>query len=127
MPRARDPLILRTFGGRVRALRHSRGMTQDQLAVAVDLQTPGISRIETGQAGVSLTTAAQLAEALGVPLSELFSENVPKRTTLLDAEEEALVARWRGLDDRARHVVRTVIDWAYRSGDGNILRELLRP
>lgn len=102
-------------------------MTQDQLATAVDLQTPAISRVETGQAGVSLTTAAQLAEALGVPLSELFADHAPTRTSQLDAEEEALVARWRGLDDRARHVVRTVIDWACRAGDGNVLRELLSP
>ncbi len=96
----------------MRAIRYARGLTQEQLASALDLQTPAISRIETGHTGVSLTVAAHLAQALGVPMSDLFADEPPTSLEALDAEERALLRTWRSLDPRTRVVVRSVVSWA---------------
>jgi transcriptional regulator with XRE-family HTH domain len=63
-----------TFADRVRALRLSKGITQQQLATDSGIATRTLARLELGEGGVQLTTAAKLAEALGVPLADLVDE-----------------------------------------------------
>lgn len=67
--------ILALFGQRIRDLRVSMGLSQEQLAALCDLDRTYISSIERGQRNVSLKNIATLAQALNVSLSELF-ENV---------------------------------------------------
>ncbi len=112
MPRASDPSLLRAFGARIRVLRQARGWTQEQLAEAVELLPPAISRIEGGHLGVTLTSASQFAAALAVPMSDLFT-TVPAahEEEMLDGEERALVATWRALRDDDRAMLRAVVKW----------------
>ena len=64
------------FGQRVRDLRISMQLSQEQLAALCDLDRTYISSIERGQRNVSLKNIATLAQALNVSLSEFFEDMV---------------------------------------------------
>lgn len=61
------------FGLVVRQLRESRGWSQERLAGFADLNRSYMGEIERATVMPSLATAAKLAQALDVPLSELIS------------------------------------------------------
>ena len=63
----------RSLGRRVRELRTSRELTQEQLAERANLHWTHISGIERAQFNVKLSTLTQVARGLGVSLSELFA------------------------------------------------------
>lgn len=58
--------ILERFGANVRAARHARGWTQEDLAEEAGLATVQISRIERGAREIRLTTLLRLVQALDV-------------------------------------------------------------
>jgi ribosome-binding protein aMBF1 (putative translation factor) len=60
------------FGPMVRSLREQRGWSQERLANRAELNRSYMGEIERATAMPSLATAAKLAEALQVPLSELI-------------------------------------------------------
>lgn len=63
------------FGARVRALRLTAEMTQEDLAEHCGLFRTYMSRIETGRANPTLTMIHALADALGVAASDLLAES----------------------------------------------------
>lgn len=66
--------ILMTFGKAVRRLRSDRGISQEEFAELCGLHRTYISDIELGKRNVSLENIGRIAEALNMPLSELFAE-----------------------------------------------------
>ncbi|MDN5216490.1 helix-turn-helix transcriptional regulator [Fulvivirgaceae bacterium BMA12] len=60
------------FGNRIRQLRKARSITQEDLAYILKTDTRQIGRIENGEAFVNLKTVTKLANALDVPVKELF-------------------------------------------------------
>lgn len=70
---ASTPTKLRiAFGKRVRLLRHTRELTQEDLAEHADVHRTYISAIERGEQSVSIDNAAKIAKALKVSLADLF-------------------------------------------------------
>ena len=65
--------IQKQFGDRVRELRLSKGLSQEELAFRVKIHRTYIGGIERGERNPSLKNIAAIANALGVTLSELFS------------------------------------------------------
>ena len=65
--------ITKQFGDRVRELRLSKGLSQEELAFRVKIHRTYIGGIERGERNPSLKNIAAIANALGVTLSELFS------------------------------------------------------
>lgn len=61
------------FGSVVRKSREARGWSQERLAGRAELNRSYMGEIERATAMPSLATAAKLAQALEVPLSELIS------------------------------------------------------
>lgn len=62
------------------ALRRERGMSQDELAVALGTRQPAIARIESGRyRGMSVATLEKLARALNARLVIRFEEAKRKR------------------------------------------------
>lgn len=61
------------FGHVIRQLREQRGWSQEQLAHRADLNRSYMGEIERATAIASLATAAKLAHALELPLSNLIS------------------------------------------------------
>jgi transcriptional regulator with XRE-family HTH domain len=60
------------FGNRVREIRLKKGLTQSQLAEAIE-QSPGyIEGIEVGTCNIYMTEIGDLARKLETPVSHLF-------------------------------------------------------
>jgi transcriptional regulator with XRE-family HTH domain len=66
--------LLQNFGDRVRALRLDLGVSQEKLALDCGLDRTYISGIERGKRNVSLVNIHRLADALGVPASDLLKK-----------------------------------------------------
>lgn len=64
--------IHQLFGKRIRQLRRSRDLTQEELADLVSVSAEFISNLERGVNAPSFGTLEKLAEALDVALFELF-------------------------------------------------------
>jgi transcriptional regulator with XRE-family HTH domain len=72
VPSARDPeAIYRLFGRRLRELRESRHLPQQELATLSGLTRASIANIESGRQRVLLHQILQFAEALRVDLDAL--------------------------------------------------------
>jgi transcriptional regulator with XRE-family HTH domain len=61
------------FGQAVRALRKERGLSQEALAFACELDRTYVSGIERGERNPSLTNILKLARALATRPAELFA------------------------------------------------------
>jgi len=79
-PDANVPSSLQaSIGTRVRHLRKSLDLTIAELAAASEVSAGMLSKIENGMITPSLNTLDQLAKALNVPISQLFSEMEERR------------------------------------------------
>lgn len=58
----------------LKALRKERGMTQEELANAVNIHRVTIAKYESGKVSPTLESAAKLAKALGVPIERLIKK-----------------------------------------------------
>jgi transcriptional regulator with XRE-family HTH domain len=63
--------LTRRLGARIKALRKSRGLSQEQLAEKSEITPKYLSRLEVGQQSPSIETLGKLTEALDVELWEL--------------------------------------------------------
>lgn len=72
MVKKREEAIKAAFGQRVRKLRAEKGLSQEALALACELDRTYIGGIERGERNVSLINIQKIAAALGVPVKELF-------------------------------------------------------
>ena len=66
--------ILVNFGVRLRAIRLSRSLSQEELGARCGLDRTYISGIERGTRNLSLINISLIANALGVSVSELTRE-----------------------------------------------------
>ena len=73
MTKRQRPDIRERFGFAVKVLREEQGLTQEDLADKAGIHRTYLSDIERGTRNVSLINIEQIALALAVPLSELFS------------------------------------------------------
>lgn len=64
--------IQQAFGQRIRELRLKKGWSQEYLADRADRHWTYISSIERGERNVTLAVIADLAQALGVEVRDLF-------------------------------------------------------
>ena len=80
MPRKRSPDLLRAVGRRVAQARMDRGFTQEQLSEVIGIEPVSLSRLETGDRALSLTTLALIADALDLGLGHLVGveSDLPK-------------------------------------------------
>ncbi len=70
-----DPeAYLRALGKRVRILRLTRELTQEELAAAAGMSRNFVSLIEHGAHGIDVVRLLRLAAALDVPIDELLRD-----------------------------------------------------
>ena len=84
-------------GWDLRRLRVERGLSQERLAFAAEIDRAYVGRVERGKENVTITTLEALARALGVAVAALFVE--PE----LGASRPALLLagrRWRSVEPR---------------------------
>lgn len=66
------------IGKRIRDIRKANGQKLITIATETGLSQPFISEIERGVKVPSIETLKAIAKALGITLSEFFSENKPE-------------------------------------------------
>ncbi len=86
--------IVRLFAARLREVRHSRGLTQAELARQAHVTTSYIWRLESGGAAPGIDLVDRLAKALGTTATDLLPATAPP-DTLAHLREQA-----RSLFDR---------------------------
>jgi transcriptional regulator with XRE-family HTH domain len=72
MDKRRELQLQEHFGERVRELRKEKGLSQEALALACNLDRTYIGGVERGERNISLLNIHKVAAALGVPVKELF-------------------------------------------------------
>ena len=65
-------LLKQNIGYRVKTLRHQHGLTQAQLAEAIDKAFETISNLERGKTAPNFSTLADIAAVFKVPMREFF-------------------------------------------------------
>ena len=83
---------------RIRTIRKSRGLTQEDLAAMIDRSVDAVSNMERGTSLASYETLERLAIGLNVPVASFFAETEPgpsRRTETM----ERLIDAARTLDD----------------------------
>lgn len=93
--------VVRLFAARLREVRHSRGMTQADLARQAQVTTSYIGRLEAGGAAPGIDLVDRLARALGTTATDLMP------TT---ASPDTLTA----LRDQARRLFESLVQAADR-------------
>lgn len=64
--------ILQKFGRRVREVRKSKGLSQEELGFQAGIHRTYVGAVERGEQNISLKNIEKLAKALGVKVGELF-------------------------------------------------------
>ena len=82
-----DPAV---FGQNIRLLREAKRLTEYELAIQVDIDSPQLSKIELGKQLPTVRTAVNIANYFGLSLCDLFKNsyentapNILKITSLL--------------------------------------------
>lgn len=94
---------------RIKELRVERGWLQKDLAQALNVKAQAVSNYETEMRGLDVETISRLCDVFGVTSDYLLGRSdMPKPE--ISADEWALVAAWRGADDRARQLVALALE-----------------
>lgn len=94
---------------RIRTIRKARGLTQEDLAEMIERSVDAVSNIERGVSLAGYDTLERLAEGLGVPIAEFFTEPEPGRATRTETMER-LVDAARTLDDENLGKAATIVE-----------------
>jgi transcriptional regulator with XRE-family HTH domain len=73
-PMTHEKLFFKQLGARIAALRKDQGMTQVQLAAALELTQQMVASYEVGRRRVPVSLLPQIAETLTVSLDELIGK-----------------------------------------------------
>ena len=80
--------LKQNLGFRVKTARLQKGMTQAQLAEAIDKAFETISNIERGKTAPNFSTLADISATLGVPMRDFFDID---EAALTDARQKQIV------------------------------------
>ena len=64
----------RALGERVRELRLAAGLSQEELGYRANIHRAYVGTVENGMYSVTLDTVYRIADALGVPVRDLFPD-----------------------------------------------------
>lgn len=72
--------LVKVLAANVRALRHAKGVSQEELAAQCGLHRTYIGSIERGERNATLSTLEVLASVLGVDVPQLLTSKRPNGT-----------------------------------------------
>ena len=84
------------IGGRIKQLRHSHCMTQEELANRCELTKSYISQLENNKTSPSLATLSLILEVLGTNFSDFFHEDAENK--IVFNKEEQIKKSFDGYD-----------------------------
>jgi len=89
------------IGRRIRALRLSKGITQDDLRDIVNLSKTHMSHIETGTTKLSLPVLVDIANALGTTPDRLLSDSEEHCVSIFNEEINRIIENCSGFEIRS--------------------------
>lgn len=95
------------LGIKIKEIRQSRGLTQDDLAELVGCNTSHISNIENDHTKVSLNVLLAIANALDTSIDYLLSEQYENSALALDNE---ILRVLTGCDDQKKEKILKIIE-----------------
>ena len=98
-----------TIGNRMRALRLSQGMTQNETAEKSGISENYYSRIETGKNSPSLEKLTAIAKTLGVSLFHLLNDRIEEMVDRVVIEEGRLGDIFKSIPDHQFQLVQGLI------------------
>jgi len=102
--------VTELFGARIRELRKSKGLSQDQLSEVIGIDQKHMSRIELGKSYPSLDRLVRIAEALNVSLPSLFEYmHLEDETERAQNIEEMLKELSEDSQKKAFKIIKSVI------------------
>ncbi|OWP82906.1 MULTISPECIES: helix-turn-helix domain-containing protein [Flavobacterium] len=99
------------IGKKIKSIREAKGMTAKEVISAVDMGASMYSRIENGVNEPSLSTLEKIAKALGVALSDFFTDN--DLTTDVNSYDGSLMEKVKmieALSDEEKKTVFSIVD-----------------
>lgn len=72
MNNTRDEIFIKAFGDRVREIRESKGMTQEQLGLTAGIGKNQVGLIERGEVNTTVSTIKALSDTLEVKPEEFL-------------------------------------------------------
>ena len=82
----------RGFGKRLKHIRMSHHLTQEELAEQIDTATSSISHLENGTHSPSLKTLIHLCNALDIGVDDLLADSLPVKSIHLDQDIAELLS-----------------------------------
>lgn len=89
--------FLKTVGLRIRAIRKSKGLSQEKLAELSNLHFTHVSDIENGKVNASIYSLFALATALDIPYAEIVSTPSGKTDRNIESDLAVLLSQFRSL------------------------------
>ena len=84
--------IVELFAARLREVRHSRGMTQAELARQAQITVSYVGRLESAGAAPGIDLVERLAKALGTTVADLLPVTAPPDTAAILRERAKALA-----------------------------------
>jgi transcriptional regulator with XRE-family HTH domain len=97
--------VMTSVARTVRAMRHSRGLSADQLAARAGVSKGALVALENASANPNLATLVRLADALGVPVSDLLGQ--PGTTAVRVVDAAGSEPLWHGPDGGTARLILT--------------------
>ena len=111
-----------TFGSKLKQIRLSMGLSQEEFAAKLNTTKQVISRYETEQRTPKITIAQNYADILGIPLNDLIDNNielniksVPVSEDALSNDEKLLIDLFRQIPSESRPLVLSMIKAALKN------------
>jgi transcriptional regulator with XRE-family HTH domain len=116
-----DPTRILALGGEIRQLRHSRGMTIEQLAARIGRSVGYVSKVERGRLSPALKDLVAFCVALDVQMSWFL------RASPIDPGEESVIVRRNGRRSHSRDGIVTEVLSPVLGGELEFMRSTYAP
>ena len=105
------------LGERIREERHKLGLTQAQLAEAVDISDTYMGAIERGERSLTLDTLVRLVNRLGVTVDYLLADSVTDSdANIMDQFKQIIDKQPMDRKQMAINVLRTIFSYFNQEG-----------
>lgn len=97
---------------RIKAIRKTRGLSQQEVANKIGIDRAQYSRVETGKSEPTITSLTKIAQALEVSVTDFFSEDAAYD---IDTYNKSLIERIKlidQLDEEQKRSLFTFVDLA---------------
>ena len=98
--------IKKLFGSKIKSLRKSLNLSQEEFAEKIGLERGSLSKIETGQRFPSSKTIDRISSAFQIDYQELFNF---KNITIIPDINKAIIIELHNIDIQTKEIILKVI------------------